>query len=182
MEKRFFIALLPPEEIQVEVNLIKQYFRDRYDSHAALRSPPHITLQPPFTWSVERLPELEDGLAEFAGEHFSLPIILSNFGAFPPRVIYVDVVQQPELLKLQTDLAVNLETCFGIVDPAAKDRSFIPHMTVAFRDLSEPNFQIAWADFQGRSLGFSFIANNLTLLIHDGQSWQIQTNFPLVHI
>jgi 2'-5' RNA ligase len=47
---RFFIALLPPQMIQDYANQIKQYFAEQYTSQGAQKSPPHITLQPPFVW------------------------------------------------------------------------------------------------------------------------------------
>ena len=51
----YFIALLPPVEVAEEVTEIKQFFARNYNSRAALKSPPHVTLQPPFAWEVDRL-------------------------------------------------------------------------------------------------------------------------------
>lgn len=46
----YFIALVLPSPLYEEVTRLKEYFRDRYNSKAALRSPPHITLHMPFKW------------------------------------------------------------------------------------------------------------------------------------
>ncbi|MGK7915884.1 MAG: hypothetical protein AB4038_10100 [Prochloraceae cyanobacterium] len=43
LKRLFFIALLPPEEIQQNVTKIQQHFAQVYSSRAALKSPPHIT-------------------------------------------------------------------------------------------------------------------------------------------
>ncbi|NEQ19818.1 MAG: hypothetical protein F6K28_10405 [Microcoleus sp. SIO2G3] len=59
-QKLYFIALLPPEEIQDYANQIKQYFADHYGSRHAQKSPPHITLQPPFEWAYSGIPALEE--------------------------------------------------------------------------------------------------------------------------
>lgn len=177
-KRLFFIALLPPQAIQDEVNTIKQHFADNYNSRAALRSPPHITLQAPFQWELEAVSALEECLKEFVGDRSSVPVTLSGFAAFPPRVIYVNVLKTPDLLKLQADLMAYVETSLEIIDPVAKKRPFAPHMTVAFKDLTRQNFRAAWPEFQQQPLEFDFTATHLTLLIHDGQRWQINSEFP----
>ncbi|MBW4583501.1 MAG: 2'-5' RNA ligase family protein [Tildeniella nuda ZEHNDER 1965/U140] len=174
---RFFIALLPSQAIQGDANAIKQVFADRYNSHAALKSPPHITLQPPFAWALEAMPALHQNLGEFAARSAPLPITLSDFGAFPPHVIYINVLKTPALLALQTALMAHMEQ-MGIVDAVSKMRSFSPHMTVGFRDLTEENFKLAWSEFQQVPLQLEFTAAHLTLLRHDGQRWTIDREFP----
>ncbi|WP_421655858.1 2'-5' RNA ligase family protein [Leptothermofonsia sp. ETS-13] len=178
--RRFFIALLPPQEVQNYANEIKQIFADRYGSRAALKSPPHVTLQPPFDWLSEDLPTLIQRLSEFASQQAPVPVELSGFGAFVPRVIYINVVKTPELLDLQAKLMAYMETTLGIVDPVSKTRSFAPHMTVGYRDLTKQNFRAAWAEFQAQPLRFNFQVLNLTLLIHDGKRWIIYKEFPLM--
>lgn len=180
IKNRFFIALLPPQAIQESVNEIKQYFAERYQSRGAQKSPPHITLQPPFEWPVDELAQLIEHLSVFASEVAPVPITLEGFAAFPPRVIYVHVHSTPDLLSLQKSLMAELEKKLGIVDEQSKRRSFAPHMTVAFRDLTKQNFKLAWPEFQTRSLHFEFLATYLTLLIHDGQRWNVCQQFPLL--
>lgn len=175
----YFVALLPPPDIQDYANQIKQYFADNYASRHAQKSPPHITLQPPFEWVDNDVSRLEATLREFASQKQSVPIQLSGFAAFPPRVIYIDVVRSPELLTVQADLMAHMETSVGIVDKVGKKRPFAPHMTVAFRDLTKQNFKAAWTEFENRQLYFEFTADKLTLLIHSGRRWQIKSEFAL---
>ncbi|BAY13570.1 2'-5' RNA ligase family protein [Calothrix sp. NIES-2098] len=177
---RFFIALLPPQDIQDYANEIKQYFADNYTSNHAQKSPPHITLQPPFEWVDSDVSRLEASLREFATGQQPLPITLSGFAAFAPRVIYIDVVRSQELLTLQAELMGYVEANLGIVDKVGKTRPFAPHMTVAFRDLTRQNFKAAWPEFEHRQLHFEFIADKLTLLIHDGRRWNIKSEFGLL--
>lgn len=174
---RYFIALLPPLEIQTRVREIQQHFAEHYSSRGALRSPPHITLQPPFLWDVERVSQLETLLGNFAQQRSPVPIVLDGFGAFSPRVIYVNVRKSPELLAVQADLMAQCES-IGIVDPVSKTRPFAPHMTVAFRDLTRQNFKAAWMQFQHQKLYFEFTTTDLTLLLHNGKQWTIHANFP----
>ena len=178
-KSRFFIALLPPVEIQNYVNLIKQYCAEHYASRGAQKSPPHITLQPPFEWSNDFVPVLEECLNTFANVRDPVPVTLSGFGAFVPRVIYINVHKTQELLTLQTDLMAYLEAKLKIVDHVSQTRAFSPHMTVAFRDLTKQNFKAAWPEFQQRQLQFEFTANHLTLLMHDGKRWNVKSEFPI---
>ncbi|MEY3867195.1 MAG: hypothetical protein RLZZ338_1086 [Cyanobacteriota bacterium] len=178
-KRLFFIALLPPQEIQDSITEIKQYFAENFSSRAALKSPPHITLQPPFEWHPDEISQLQDTLSQFALKRDRVPISLSGFSAFPERVIYVNVCKTPELWAIHQDLQNYLEGTIGIFDPMAKTRPFAPHVTVAFRDLTKPNFKAAWPQFKTRQLYFEFIISQLTLLIHDGQKWNICAQFPL---
>jgi len=179
-KRRFFIALLPPLEIQDYANEIKQYFAQTYESRAAQKSPPHITLQPPFEWQLDTLPVLEQCLKTFADTRTPVPVTLNGFGAFVPRVIYINVLKTPELVTLQQDLMAYLEASLGIFDQVSKTRPFAPHMTVAFRDLTRQNFRAAWPQFQHRQLEFEFTAPQLTLLIHDGRQWNVSAEFPFL--
>ena len=107
---------------------------------------------------------------------------MSGFAAFPPRVIYINVLKTPEILQIQQDLILFTETTLGIVHPASKIRPFSPHVTVAFRDLTKQNFRAAWLEFQERSLNFEFTTSQLTLLIHNGRRWDIRNEFPFLSI
>ena len=176
----YFIALLPPQEIQDYANKIKQYFADNYDSKHAQKSPPHITLQPPFEWDTDKLTDLEECLQKFASAQNSILITLNGYNAFVPRVIYIDVIQTPELMKLQTDLMVYLENNLGIVDKVGKSGGFTPHMTVAFKDLNKSKFKAAWVEFENQELHFEFNAGKLTLLKHENKIWNIRKEFAFV--
>jgi 2'-5' RNA ligase len=106
-------------------------------------------------------------------------INLSGFAAFPPRVIYLDVLPNPVLPDLYADITTTLANTLSIIDPYAS-RPFVPHMTVAFRDLTPDNFELAWAEFRDRKINFEFEATNLTLLAHDEQKWNVLSNFAFL--
>jgi 2'-5' RNA ligase len=178
-KQRIFMALVPPLDIEQQITEIKLYFAEHYNSSRALQSPPHITLQPPFEWPAADVPKLEESLKAFAAKRLSIPVTLWGFAAFAPRVIYVDVVKSPPLLELQKDLMSYLEENWGIADRLSQTRPFVPHMTVAFSDLTQENFRKAWLEFQERSIHFEFTASALNLLLHDGSRWNISNQFPL---
>lgn len=178
-EPLFFIALLPPQAIQDYATGVKSHFDQYYNSRHAFKSPPHITLFPPFKWHQDRLTVLIDSLSIFAKSHRAVPVILDGFGAFSPHVIYIQVDRSVALLDLHQHLVEHLEVSIELMDAREKSRAYAPHMTVAFRDLTKQNFKLAWKEFKDRSLHFEFTATHLTLLKHDYQRWQIHTEFPL---
>lgn len=171
----FFIALLPDEEIQEEVTQFKAYAAERFRSSRALRSPPHITLIPPFRWPDGRVEELCAVLEPFAGEEKPFRLGLNNFGCFPPRVIFVEVERKVELLELQWRLEAYLAASLGLAFKSRHD--YNPHMTVAFKDLHRRVFPEAWAHFSQQQYQREFIAGALTLLQHDGRRWQVLEQF-----
>ncbi|MEM9538875.1 MAG: 2'-5' RNA ligase family protein [Cyanobacteria bacterium P01_E01_bin.42] len=172
---RFFIALLPSQTVQDAANQIKQHFADTYNSRKAFNSPPHITVQPPFDWPEENLLILEQNLKEFAAERSPIPVTLSGFGAFVPRVIYINPLKTPELMALGEDLPKHLQATLGIRD--RDRRPFAPHLTVAFRDLSKANFKRAWPEFKNKTFFAELFIPQLTLLIHNGKQWEIYREF-----
>ena len=179
-KRLLFVALVPPENIQNQVTGIKEHFAQQYNSSHALKSVPHITLQPPFKWPTTDLTLLQDSLENFAQNCSTFSITLSGFAAFVPRVIYINVVKTPELLKIQQDLIGFTETTLGIVHPPSKIRPFSPHVTVAFRDLTKQNFRAAWVEFREKTLDLEFRASQLTLLIHNGKRWDLCNEFPFL--
>jgi len=177
-KRLFFIALLPPLELRREITGIKEHFAEVYASRAALKSPPHITLHPPFKWQMGDLPPLVQSLERFAAKHEPIPIRLAGFGAFVPRVIYIKPLKTPELNEVYKALQAHLKADFDLVDPKAKTRAFSPHVTVAFRDLQKSQFRKAWKIFETKTFEAEFRAESLTLLLHNGKRWDICQEFP----
>ncbi|WP_204139066.1 2'-5' RNA ligase family protein [Halomicronema sp. CCY15110] len=171
-QSRYFLALIPPPDIQAEATALKHYFREKFRSQAALKSPPHITLQAPFTWPDQERDRLFNTLATFRPSASSIPVHLSGFGAFPPRVIFLAVQPASALMQLQAELSQYLAKTLGIVDPKARDRPFRPHLTVAFRDLKPVAFRRAWPEFERQSAEYRFTATAIVLLRHTGQVWE----------
>ncbi|MEO0704918.1 MAG: 2'-5' RNA ligase family protein [Cyanobacteria bacterium J06649_5] len=180
VRKRFFVALLPPAEVQAKVNDIKSIMRDEYASKAAFRSPPHVTLLAPFEWPIAELPALANALRDFASGQAPVPMTLDGFAAFVPHVIYINVVQSDRIMTLHTDLLSHLHKHIGLESKRDQNRSFVPHMTVAFRDLKPSMFRKAWSVFQRREIHFDFTVGQLTLLIHDGKLWTVKEHYDFL--
>ena len=94
----------------------------------------------------------------------------------------MDVIKTPQLIQIQTALMKDLEQQLNIVHEVSKKRPFSPHVTVAFKDLSRTAFKTAWPEFVQRPIHFEFTVSQLTLLIHNGQNWNIKAEFPFLNI
>lgn len=173
----YFVALIPPASIVQEVTAFKEFAAKHFDSKHALNSPPHITLIPPFRWPKDKHLELNTALTHFNFQTANLSIDLLNFSSFPPRVIFVDVSLSTRLGDLQTQLQQHFSQQLAI--QARGPFGFHPHMTVAFRDLTAEVFPKAWAHFSTQNYRRSFSVEQLSLLRHTGNKWEIEANFSL---
>ena len=174
----YFVAIVPEEPIYSEILSLKTEFRDRFNSSAALRSPPHITLHMPFQWKEEKEEQLLHSLDELAKLHQPFPVAIEDFGAFPPRVIYVHIEECKPLNTLQKIVSRNAATNWNIY-PKSDSRPFRPHMTIAFRDLKKPKFFEAWKEFESRKYSAKIKVSNLCLLKHNGKTWDVHHRAPL---
>jgi 2'-5' RNA ligase len=173
----YFIALVPPQEIREEVTQFKLYASEHFNAAHALKSPPHITLFPPFRWALEKETKLQEAVSHFVVSQTPFWVWLEDFDHFGQRVIFVNVIPGEELLGLQKDLKAHLDQTIDLKQ--ADSRPFHPHMTVAFKDLKPDRFEEAWAYFSQQSYERAFEADQLCLLKHDGKQWQIIQREPI---
>lgn len=175
-KRLYFIALIPPDDVQEPVTGLKEEMKARYGSSHALKSPPHITLQMPF-----RRPEAFEGklapvLECVAMEQKDFRVILDGFDCFAPRVIFVRVANHEPIIALHERLSAALPDT-GL-EPREITARVHPHMTIATRDLNETCFHRAWREFERRSFKAGFRAEALYLLKHNGRCWDPYMAFP----
>jgi len=179
--KQYFIALVPPSPVYDDALRLKNYFRDQYNSKASLNSPPHITMHMPFRWKETKEKELTESLKSFCLGRPTFKLQLLNFGAFAPRVIFIDVTPSEELAQLSKELQRFCKRDLNLFNASYKDLAFHPHMTLAFRDLKKPMFLKAWEEFQERKFAAVFNVDKLVLLKHNGKVWDEFRDFDFDH-
>lgn len=168
----YFLALIPPSPVFEEALSIKEYFKEKYHSKGALNSPPHITLHMPFEWKEKKEEKMIRALEEFCKDKTSFTVSMQNFSCFAPRVIYIDVKPNEDLIKLQAQLHRFCKTELNLFNAQYRDLPFHPHLTVAFRDLKKEQFTLAWQEFQQKTFSGEFDVDKITLLKHSGVYWQ----------
>lgn len=170
-ESLYFLAIIPPQPIHDEVMAFKHEVLEMFDSKAALRSPPHITLHMPFKWKDKKEDLLVQKLAEFQFGAYPFELELKNFDFFPPKVVFVDVEKNESLMLLQKELIKHVRKELNILNADYKDKPFHPHITIAFRDLKKNRFQEAFEYFSTQKYKATFETAGFHLLKHDGKRW-----------
>ena len=174
---KYFIAIIPPSPIYEEAYHWKLFFQEKYNTKAALRSPPHITLHMPFEWPSSKVARLLDSIGGFAKSCSPFELQLRGFGSFPPRVIFIRVGENKHLNDLQSDLIRFCRINLNLFNANRLDLPYHPHLTVAFRDLKKSLFEEAWDSVQDESFNHDFACTQITLLKHNGKSWDIDHQF-----
>jgi len=178
-EKLYVIAIIPPPPIYSEALDEKEYFKAHYNSKASLNSPPHITLHMPFKWNEKKEDDLATQLGQFSNDNRAAPIKFNNFSSFPPRVIFINVEMSQELENLQKNLQRYCKRELNLFNANYRELPFHPHLTLAFRDLKKPNYQLAWDEFKEKNFQAEFVADKFALLKHNGKVWKVLQEFNL---
>jgi 2'-5' RNA ligase len=174
--QKYFIAIVPPEPLLSEIQSVKQSVFENYGTKGALRSPAHITLHMPFSFEEDKEEKLLSCLQNF---RFSarFTITLTNYACFEPRVVFINVEEQPELNELQQQLVSHVKKHLNIFNQADDMRGFHPHVTIAFRDLKKPVFYKIWEDYKTKQFSDSFTCCSISLLKHQKDTWTVLKNF-----
>jgi len=168
----YFVALVAPEQIDRQVLKWKNFFKENYGCTVALKSPAHITVIPPFWMSEDLEYDLIHSITEFSINKNKFEIVLKDFAAFTPRVIYADVLKNEILAELHKSL--NEFICNQNKFPVKKEeRPFHPHVTLAARDLYKKAFHEAWEIFSRKKYEALWPVNGISLLRHNKKNWDV---------
>src|SRR5688500_5382858 len=126
----YFIALIVREGLAEKIRELQLYCSETYQSKKALRSPPHVTLIPPFREDVSIEKILEEKLVPFFGTYAPFTIELNGFGKFDSSVIFIKPENNSYLETMQEDLRNYLSPNFSFIEPTPF-RKFNPHVTIA---------------------------------------------------
>jgi 2'-5' RNA ligase len=177
--KQYFFAIIPPPPVFDEALALKKYFQEKYNSKAALNSPPHITVHMPFTWKEKKEDEMARNMKEFVTNFDPIKVCLDNFSAFAPRVIFIKVAESEILNVFQKKLQQFCKRKLNLFNANYREEPFHPHLTLAFRDLRKHAYSEAWEEFRRREFKAEFMADKLSLLKHNGRIWEVAKEFTL---
>lgn len=174
----YFIAFIPKEPLREQIQQLKLEVAEKFKSSHSLNAPPHITLVSPFRVNKEQVSGLQSILEVYAQGHQPFQVYLKDFATFPPRVIFIDVIRSENLQQFQHKLEemIRAEDEYGY---NYHERPYHPHITLAFKDLSKENFYKAWDEFKDRDMEADFEADRLYLLKHNGEIWEVFSEYIL---
>jgi 2'-5' RNA ligase len=168
----FFIAVICPPEIDKKIQAYKLWMRDRFGCTAALKSPAHITLIPPFWLHNEKEQRLIDTVHCFQSQIQSFKIHLQQFSHFSNRVIFAAVQENHQLGSLRKAVEDHFIVPFH-EDIKPDDRPFHPHVTIANRDIKPGDFNKAWEHFKRKSFDEQFEVKTISLLKLTPGKWNV---------
>jgi 2'-5' RNA ligase len=167
----YFVALVPPDLLRKQINDIKIVFANEFKSSKSLNSPPHITLIPPFRADLQQEEEILKQLSLLAPNTQAFALNIDGFGAFGQTVIYLKILKNSSLDDLRKRLIHSL--CHYTGMEYDKEKKYIPHITLASRDLSVLHFRLAWKKYRHEPFKAQFVADGICLLKHNGKTWDI---------
>jgi 2'-5' RNA ligase len=181
---RFILITVPPLEVAVELEAVREELNRLAGSCAALNYPPHVTLRTGFLVPEEEIPNfLYEFRRCFDGEK-----------AFHIRTdgIYCGLYEQDNgsqyivcyRIKKEEGLLRLNKTLLSYRKYRKSDRTlFDPHLTIAYEDLSFEGFERLRHDIENRPelrrRQFSWKCDNAGLYLKNGDRWELYRIFSL---
>ncbi len=168
----YFLALIPEPSFSDKVRNLQRELREKFGLSYAMRLPPHITLQAPFNCQIPER-ELEGIISHIRDKFRSIKLKASGFDSFINAVVYISMEPNDELLEFQSWLSDYLNST-GCLSLSQGNNDYVPHITLAHRDLDTEHFEEVWKDFESRKIDDEFYVNELVIFRHDQRSWHVE--------
>lgn len=175
---KYFIAIVPSEDVQEKATQLKYEVRDLFNSKYALKSPSHVTLKMPFIWNEAKEQLLKEQLSLFFNDKIPFSLSFKGIGRFGRRVIYIRVEDQPELIALQSDLSKYCKNQFKFQQELS-DKAYHPHMTICFKDLKDRYFDDCLKYLKEKGFYEKIEVNEVALLKKENFKWRVICSFRL---
>lgn len=171
----FYIAIVCPESVEEKIRGLKEYMQEKYGCRAALKSPAHLTIIPPFRAEDETEKDLQDFVQTFNIGMLPVDVTVNGFSNFGDRVLFADVTPNPSLNNLEKEATEEFNKQFPAIIFGAKPE-FNPHVTIATRDIPEGKLAEAKSYFEANNpINETFNAGKLVLLKLVNGWWKIST-------
>ncbi len=164
----YFIAITLPEPLHSQIEFTKKYISEKYHTKSVLKSPAHITIVPPFFWGNEA--ELLDFLNAFQFPGFSIE--LKDYNRFEQRVVFIDVVENKNLIDLHQQFNTDFFKRFQGLDKK-HPYVFHPHITIGNRDWKPEQFKNCWEEYKDQKFSAKVEFTKLTLLKNVENKWKM---------
>lgn len=177
---RYFIAFMVEGEAKKEIDQLREEISKKFDVHAALKIPPHITLIPPFDTS--KINDLADPLEKACTTIEPFPLHIYNFEHFSDCVWYLHIKPSTKLVETRQKLYnIYLKTLAPqdriTLHPENDQRPFTAHITLAYKDLTPEKFRQIQAFLADRKVELRVSFNNISILKYHQHHWEIEHQF-----
>ena len=169
--QKYFLAIVPEGQIQDLATSLKLELKDRLNIKYALKSPAHITLKMPFSFNEAKEELLIEKLGGFLSTKENFKLQVNGTGTFGRRVIFWKIEADSKLYELQESIKGFCKRELNLVDELS-DRNFHPHMTIAFKDVKERDFETVLNLVSSQEISQTFQVNAVVLLKRIGGRWE----------
>ncbi len=180
MENIYLLAILPPEELSIQIDQIRKECSDKFKVYKALKPPVHITLFRTFTMDNSLEKHVHKLLMPVVNSHHPFEQQLENFDCFNVHVLYIRALKNPALAAMQRQISAIMNR--SKIDPKETKTGnslFTPHVTIAYRDIPPETFPLMWEEYKNRKFKRCFTVDRFILLKHDYKKWNILEEFKL---
>lgn len=173
--EKYFLAVLPPANISAEILGFQKKLEVKFGAVHAQKVMPHITVIPPFNGTADNINSFHQNLKHYLKnlENKPIQIQLDNFQRFDNRTLFVDVAKNEkfELLCKSIKLLFNAEK---IIPQRVEKHFFVPHITIANKDLKKKDFKLAWEMIQKeKKFERNFELEEFSLFKSKDKKWEI---------
>jgi 2'-5' RNA ligase len=172
------IVVVPPKLISEEIIGFQKEIEVKYGAIHAQNVVPHITIIPPFDCEQEKCEEFISSIMQFISSKESiLEIHLDNFQQFDMKTLIVDIAKNVSFERWCKELKL-LFNQHKLIKQRVEKHFFVPHITIANKDIKKSNFKLAWLEFKHREFQAKFKLENLSILVKN-EKWETFDNLEL---
>lgn len=177
-KQRYYVAIVPEGEIQTQLQELKLHISEEYKTRAAMKSPAHITLFPPFEVDENMEMLLRHTLDRTVTLFQPFDLITNNFDYFPPRVAFVAIEPNEQLDKLERAVRHHLKE-LSFLRSTKIQSHFHPHITLGNRDWTPQQFEACRKELQTMTFREKLSVQDVCLLRYNRMQWEVIHRSPL---
>lgn len=171
-DQTHFIGVLAPEPLAGTLERCRHWMGEQFGCRSGFTTPFHVTLIPPFAMNDnESLLMIENSLDRVTESLTPFIARAEGFGAFAERTLFARVIPDDRWSRMRDALFA----CLSAACPAfpKKDaRPFVPHLTVANRDIPPGTMPRALQYFQMIALAEDFPVDHVVLFERRRGAWE----------
>jgi 2'-5' RNA ligase len=171
------IALVPPEPIFSEIRKEQIHIADTWGPKHALRTPPHLTIIPPLSLTSSEIGWLFGMAGALAGTFYPFEMRLKDYNSFKPRVVFIQPVVPKELHDLFEIWHQALMVKMPHVLDRYPERPYHPHVTLAHKDVTHPQFDKIWNYYSGKQFRTTFKVDHFCILSYHEHGWEVEKRY-----
>lgn len=128
-----------------------------------------LTPLPHFSWQAAEefhIQKAEEAINRLSGQTAPFTVHTAGLGIFtgPNPILYLSLVKNRRLLELQEAIWSAVEPFAERPNPYYQPASWIPHVTLAYRDVNPQNLACAIQDLAFRPMAFEIMVDHLALI------------------